>query len=174
MIAEWGVTVGCDATDPRLFCPSQSITRRQMAAFLYRAVSHRWDTPTAPQKQELEDVGEGAWFRLFADWAVANGVIEALDGIFDPGGVVTRADMAQMMVAAFPHLDAVEETEGLFEDATGLDGAVARAVEGLYGSGVTKGCSTSPLRYCPDQPVTRAQMASFFVRAINLAGEGDA
>ena len=173
MIAEWGVTVGCDATDPRLFCPSQSITRRQMAAFLYRAVSHRWDTPTAPPKQELEDVGEGAWFRLFADWAVANGVIEALDGIFDPGGVVTRADMAQMMVAAFPHLSAVEETEGLFEDATGLDGAVARAVEGLYGSGVTKGCSTSPLRYCPDQPVTRAQMASFFVRAINLAGDGN-
>ena len=174
MIAEWGVTVGCDATNPRLFCPSQSITRRQMAAFLYRAVSHRWDDPPAPPKQELEDVGEGAWFRLFADWAVANGVMEASGGIFDPGGVVTRADMAQMIVAAFPHLNAVEETEGLFEDAAGLDGAAARAVEGLYGSGVTKGCSTSPLRYCPDQPVTRAQMASFFVRALELAGEGDA
>ena len=35
--------------------------------------------------------------------------------------------------------------------------------------GVTKGCPTAPLIYCPDKPVTRAQIASFFVRAINLA-----
>lgn len=169
MIAEWRITVGCDEADPRLFCPSQSITRRQMAAFLYRAVTHRWGTPAAPERQELGDVGEEAWYRLFADWAVANGVIEAEGGTFNPGGVVTRADMARMLVAAFPHLSAAEEAEGLFEDVEGADEAAVRAMEGLFQAGVTRGCTTSPLRYCPDQPVTRAQMASFFVRALNLA-----
>jgi len=48
-----------------------------------------------------------------------------------------------------------------FADASGSEagwiGAVAEA-------GVTKGCTEE--RYCPDQPVTRAQMASFFVRAV--------
>ena len=73
------------------------------------------------------------------------------------------------MIASFPHIDAVEEPEGLFNDVAGADPAVVRAVEGMYHSGVTKGCSTTPLNYCPNQPVTRGQMASFFVRAVNLA-----
>lgn len=168
-IAEWRITVGCDATNPRLFCPSQSITRRQMAAFLYRAVTHRWGTPPAPEGQELGDVGEGAWYRLFADWAVANGVMEAAEGMFHPGGVVTRADMARMLVAAFPHLNPASEAEGRFSDVEGADEETVRAMEGLFQAGVTRGCATGPLRFCPNQPVTRAQMASFFVRALNQA-----
>ena len=44
----------------------------------------------------------------------------------------------------------------------------ARAIDALAAAGVTLGCGTDPLRYCPDEPVTRAQMASFLVRALNL------
>ena len=35
--------------------------------------------------------------------------------------------------------------------------------------GVTRGCLTEPARFCPDRPVTRAQMASFLVRAFDLS-----
>ena len=42
-------------------------------------------------------------------------------------------------------------------------------VEELADLGITKGCRTEPLlRYCPDGTVTRAEMASFLVRAFNL------
>ena len=167
-IAGWDITLGCDAQDPTKYCPSSQITRRQMAAFLYRAVSQRWTIET-PQGVEISDVPEDAWYRAFADWVVSIGAFAAPDGVFDPGGVVTRADMAVMMIAAFPHIEAVEEAEGLFNDVAGVDPAVVLAVEGMYHSGVTKGCTTTPLNYCPDKPVTRAQMASFFVRAIDLA-----
>ena len=34
-------------------------------------------------------------------------------------------------------------------------------IERLYDSGVTSGCNPSPLKYCPDQYVTRAEMAKF-------------
>ena len=34
--------------------------------------------------------------------------------------------------------------------------------------GVTKGCTTQPLRFCPHQSVTRAQMATFLTRAFSL------
>jgi len=37
--------------------------------------------------------------------------------------------------------------------------------EQLYNDGVTSGCATSPLRFCPGDPVTRAQMAVFLLRA---------
>ena len=143
-----------------------------MAAFLYRAVSQRWTIQT-PEGVEISDVPADAWYRSFADWVVSVGAFAAPEGVFNPGGVVTRADMAVMMIAAFPHLDAVEEAEGLFNDVAGVDPAVVRAVEGMYQTGVTRGCTAAPLNYCPDQPVTRAQMASFFVRAIDLVPAAD-
>jgi len=37
-------------------------------------------------------------------------------------------------------------------------------IERLYNAGVTGGCSTSPLMYCPDSTVTRAQMAVFLLK----------
>ena len=37
----------------------------------------------------------------------------------------------------------------------------------IYDEGITKGCSQNPLKYCPFDPVTRAQMAAFIVRAVD-------
>jgi hypothetical protein len=38
-------------------------------------------------------------------------------------------------------------------------------IETLYAAGVTGGCATDPLRYCPELAVTRGQMAVFLLRA---------
>ncbi len=171
-IAAWEITLGCDADDATKFCPSAQITRRQMAAFLHRAVN-RISPITPPTDIEITDVPADAWYRAFADWVVSTGAFAAPDGQFNPGGVVTRADMAVMMIASFPDINAVEEPEGLFNDVAGVSPEVVRAVEGMYHTGVTRGCSAEPLNYCPDQPVTRAQMASFFVRAVNYTPPTD-
>ncbi len=40
-------------------------------------------------------------------------------------------------------------------------------IEGLYLSGITGGCSASPLNYCPSVTVTRDQMAVFLLRGIH-------
>ena len=40
-------------------------------------------------------------------------------------------------------------------------------IERLYNAGITSGCSTSPLMYCPESTVTRAQMAIFILRGIH-------
>ena len=34
-------------------------------------------------------------------------------------------------------------------------------IEAVFSSGITAGCSTNPLSYCPDAPITRAEMAVF-------------
>jgi hypothetical protein len=39
-----------------------------------------------------------------------------------------------------------------------------RDIETLYANGMTAGCSTSPLKYCPDQIMNRAQTAVFTLR----------
>ena len=41
-------------------------------------------------------------------------------------------------------------------------------IQALVAAGVTAGCSVSPPLYCPDDPVTRRQMAVFISRALGL------
>ena len=40
-------------------------------------------------------------------------------------------------------------------------------IERLYQAGVTSGCKTSPLKYCPQQNVTRAEMAKFLLKGVH-------
>ena len=40
-------------------------------------------------------------------------------------------------------------------------------IERLYNNGITGGCSTNPLMYCPDSTVTRAQAAVFLLKGIH-------
>ena len=44
----------------------------------------------------------------------------------------------------------------------------AANLEALHGAQITAGCTQEPLQYCPNNPVTRAQMASFLARALDL------
>ena len=41
----------------------------------------------------------------------------------------------------------------------------------IYNAQITAGCSTDPLEYCPDDSVTREQMAVFIIRALGEAPE---
>jgi hypothetical protein len=41
-------------------------------------------------------------------------------------------------------------------------------VEEFYREGITTGCGTNPLRYCPENPVTRGAMATFISRAYSI------
>ena len=39
-------------------------------------------------------------------------------------------------------------------------------IDSLYNAGITSGCAASPLRYCPENTVTRAEMAKFLLKGI--------
>jgi SpoIID/LytB domain protein len=83
--------------------------------------------------------------------------------LFCPGGEVTRAEMAAFLVRAL-NLELEDSGDPFTDD----DGAFFEAeIETLSASGITAGCS---LRlYCPNDLVTREQMAAFLVRAFELA-----
>jgi hypothetical protein len=56
---------------------------------------------------------------------------------------------------------------GMFADVP-IASPFAPWIEQLAREGVTGGCGTNPPVYCPDDPVTRGQMAVFLVRAFGL------
>jgi stage II sporulation protein D len=88
-----------------------------------------------------------------------------------PAGSVTRGEMAAFLVRALDlpatdHDAFVDDGDSIFQDD----------INRLAAAGITRGCNPPDNdRYCPDQPVTREQMAAFLVRAFTYTdgGEGD-
>jgi len=79
---------------------------------------------------------------------------------FCPNQQITRAEMAAFLVRALnlpsvPGEDPYKDDDGhIFENE----------ISTLYVNGITKGCETH--KFCPNQQITRAEMAAFLVRAI--------
>lgn len=84
---------------------------------------------------------------------------------FCPFNNVTRAEMATFLVRA---LDLPATSADYFDDDTG--NIHESAINSLRASGITTGCRPNGNRYCPDQAVTRGQMAAFLVRGFRLSG----
>ena len=166
-IAARGVTLGCSPTYPGLFCPGRVVTRAQMMAFLARALGEEGDA--AATTSRFGDVPASAWYLSYLERLAALGVVEPYeDGTFQPSEPLTRRDMAVFLTRAFSHIPPVAEPAGAFEDVP-ADAAGAAEVEAILAAGVTRGCSAEPMRYCPEELVTRAQMASFLIRALEGA-----
>ena len=86
-------------------------------------------------------------------------------GNYCPSGSVSRAQMAVFLERALHGVGYTPPAAtGLFADVPAGYWA-ATWIEALYADGVTGGCAANPLRYCPEEPVTRAQMAVFLLRA---------
>jgi S-layer homology domain len=176
LMFQTGVTEGCvQSTDPttRLFCPNDNVTREQMAAFIVRAVTGTTtptnynpvpcftDVPTTnpffPHIQKMEELGITAGCG---------------GGLFCPTETIPRWEMAMFMVrarlalygatfatAAAPYfVDVPANVEG--------NGLPFPFIQRSYEEHITNGCGTNPLVYCPDELVTRGQMASFIMRGL--------
>ena len=166
-IAALGITVGCSPTRPDRFCPDRMVTRAQMMAFLARALGE--EASSAPTAGRFTDVPDGAWYRPYVERLADLGVVEPYpDGTFRPLEPLTRRGMAVLLTRAFSHISSAATQVGTFADVA-AGAPYAAEVEAVLAAGVTRGCSAAPLLYCPNDPVTRAQMATFLVRALQGA-----
>jgi hypothetical protein len=159
-LAAAGITRGCNPPQNDRFCPNDSVTRGQMAAFLVRAL----DLPAGTPGAFTDDNGT---FELnieaLAEAGITKGCNPPINNRYCPSNPVTRGQMAAFLVRA---LDLPAGTPGAFTDD---NGTFELNIEALAEAGITKGCNP-PInnRYCPSNPVTRGQMAAFLVRALDL------
>ncbi len=162
-IAAGGITKGCNPPANDLYCPSSSVTRGQMAAFLVRAL----DLPATSTDFFSDDDGTifEANINRLAAAGVTKGCNPPVNDLFCPDGDVTRGQIAAFLVRAFGYTD--DGGGGLFTDTGGS--IFAGNIDRLATAGVTAGCNPPDNdRYCPDDPVKRDQMASFLARALGL------
>ena len=156
-----GITKGCNPPDNTLYCPEDPVTRGQMAAFLDRALH------LDPGRQSFADTLESVFkddISALALAGVTKGCNPPDNTLYCPTDPVTRGQMAAFLTRA---LDLAPASPS-FIDATAS--VFARDIGALEAAGITKGCNPPDnTLYCPTQPVTRAEMATFLVRA-GLAG----
>lgn len=153
-IAGGGVTSGCNV-DGTLYCPSDDVTRGQMASFLARAFS----LPPATKDWFPDDDGTTHEDNInrIADAGITTGFS---DGTYDPNGHVTRAQMGSFIARAMGLAPIPGDT---FPD---VDGVHEANINAIADAGVTLGCGGG--FYCPNDNVRRDQMASFLARALGL------
>jgi len=165
-----GFTTGC-SLNPLAYCPERSVTRAEMAVFIERGIHGAAYIPPAGTGAVFADVLPGYWAfdwieKLYADQITSGCSLSPLS--YCPERSITRAEMAVFLLkakhgAAYNPPAAV----GIFADVP-TNYWAASWIERLYAEGITGGCSLTPLSYCPESPVTRAEMAVFLVLTFNL------
>ena len=168
---EWlagaGITKGCNPPRNDRFCPDGIVTRGEMAAFLNRLL----DLPADPGGRFVDTTTSvfAADIDRLARAGITKGCNPPRNDRFCPGDPVTREQMASFLVRA---LDLPPGGDSPFRDDDGsqFEDAITR----LAAAGLSHGCNP-PVndRFCPNDPVTRGEMAAFLHRGDGLVTPGN-
>ena len=160
-----GVVNGC-SVDPPLYCPLMLVTRAETAALLVRSIGALDDS--VPYRGTFADVSEEAWYAEAVEQAADLGIMYGTDdGRCLPNEPVTRSEMAVSLVRALEGESELLPAWGVFADVP-LTADYAQHVERVWELGISMGCSTDPLSFCPLELTTRGEMASFLARGLGL------
>jgi hypothetical protein len=177
-VARAGIMPECA---PNLFCPEDLVTRKNMAEFLCRAAGKsQLNSPTPRFTDVPLSHPYYGWIERLADpasWYDAGNpcLVPPTSGCavgrFCPDDSVTRAQMAVFIDRAKGKC-ALNNPVATFADvptSVSYYGFVERLADpASWTTPPTGGCANNPPRFCPNDVVTRAQMAVFLARAYDL------
>jgi len=164
-----GITGGCNFT-PLQYCPEAIVNRAQMAVFLERAIhGSSYVPPAVGAGTGFGDVADDYWAATWIKQLAADNITSGCgNGNYCPEDAVNRAQMAVFLLksehGAGYTPPAVVGGTGFGDVAD--DYWAAGWIKQLSAEGITSGCGGG--NYCPETPVTRAQMAVFLVKSFNL------
>jgi hypothetical protein len=164
-----GITGGC-GTNPMRYCPEDTVTRAQMAVFLERGIhGASYVPPAVGAGTGFGDVSPSYWSAAFIKQLVTDGItVGCGSGNYCPEQPVTRAQMAVFLLRSKHGGSYVPPGVGGGTDFGDVPANYWSAawIKQLVTEGITSGCGGG--NYCPESPVTRAQMAVFLVRTFGL------
>ena len=153
-----GITTGCGGGN---YCPSQNVTRDQMAAFIIRAKEGEPAATCATPPFTDVPISDGfcKYVKRMLDLSITTG---CGSGNYCPTQNVTRDQMAAFIIRAKEGEPAATCATPPFTDVPISDG-FCKYVKRMVALNITTGCGGG--NYCPSQTVTRDQMAVFLARA---------
>lgn len=161
-IATVGITRGCNPPLNTRFCPEAPVSRGEMAAFLVRALT--LDSAPSAGFSDTTDLVFAADIDSLASAGITRGCNPPQNSKFCPEMSVSRGQMAAFLSRA---LDLPSATGDSFSDDDGS--MFEQDIERLRHAEITRGCNPPANdHYCPNLKVTRAEMATFLARALDL------
>jgi 5'-nucleotidase len=160
-LADEGITIGCNPPGNTLFCPDDSVTRGQTAAFFVRAL----DLTSTDGATDFTDTANSTFVNDIAKLSasgITKGCNPPANDQFCPERSLTRGEMAAFFVRAL----GLTSTDGAtaFTDTT--NSTFVNDIAKLSASGITRGCNPPANdQFCPDREITRGEIAAFFNRA---------
>jgi hypothetical protein len=115
----------------------------------------------------FNDVPQGHPFDKYIHALGGAGITQGSGGNFNPSTNITRSVMARwLLLGRYGNTYAPPPCiSSPFADVDCESTPNADWIVDLYNKGITGGCATSPLRYCPNDPVKRQQMSVFLLKA---------
>ena len=165
--------MGC-STNPLMYCPDQTMNRGESAVFVERGIHSATYDPPAPMTQVFADLALDSWA---ANWVNGLWQDQYTTGcgtnplIYCPWQGHTRAEgcVFYLRVLNGATFDPPQPGGQTFSDVP-LDAWYAKWVQAAYGAGLITACQSTPeLRFCPDDPLTRALAAYMMVQAKGLS-----
>ncbi|HNB35247.1 MAG TPA: S-layer homology domain-containing protein, partial [Anaerolineales bacterium] len=166
-----GITGGC-GTDPLIYCPSSMVTRAQMAVFIMKTINGPFYVPPSATGTVFNDVPSTHWAAAWIEQFRTLGLTAGCgNNNYCPEQVLTtRAQMAVFLLrakyGAGYHPPVASGT--VFNDIS-ADYWAAAWIEQLAAEGITTGCGGG--NYCPEAPLSRAEMAVFLVKTLYITKE---
>src|SRR6266404_5176357 len=160
-----GVTLGCGNGN---YCPDDPITREQMSAFILRAKGEF--NPPTPASQRFNDVPPGNQFYNYIDRLA---VLQITLGctpdhlMYCPADPVKRDQMSAFLLRGLGEFNPPTPASQRFSDVPPAS-LFYNFIDRMAVLNITLGCTPDHLMYCPNDSVTRGQMAAFLVRAFGL------
>jgi len=161
-----GITGGCNPS-PLMYCPSNPVTRQQMAVFLLKAMHGQSYAPPSCAGI-FTDVPCSSPYAPWIEELAAEGVTGGCGtGTYCPSDPVTRQQMAVFLLKAEHGSSYTPPTcsSNPFPDVP-CPSTYANWIQQLVAEAITGGCAGGD--YCPTSSVTRGQMAVFLVKTFGL------
>ncbi len=160
LIADLGITRGCNPPANDKYCPTRSLTRGELTAFLRRLL----ELPPVGEDYFTDDgdnIFEGDINALTAE-GIAFGCTETE---YCPDAPLLREEMAEMLVRTFGYTNPDGTDFFVDDDASPFQDSINK----LRNHGITVGCNPPDgSEFCPTRTLTRAEMATFFARALEI------
>ena len=144
-----------------------------VVVFAVAAVAVAAAAPAGAQSGGFGDVAEGTYYSVPVAALAESGVFAGTECVqgFCPDDPIDRKTIAVWVVRVLDGADPAAVSESSFDDVD-AGGFHAPFIERLAELGVTGGCGDGS-GFCPDQTVSRAQMAVFLTRAYGLPAGAD-
>jgi sugar lactone lactonase YvrE len=159
-VGQAGITFGCNPPANDNYCPSDDLTRGQLAAMFVRAL----DLPASTTDFFTDDdtsIFEND-INALAEAEITFGCNPPANDNYCPLDLVNRGQVAAMFARA---LELPASTTDFFTDDN--TSAFEDNINALAEAGITRGCNPPANdNYCPEDTFNRGQMAAFWRRAL--------